>query len=102
MRTIWFLLAALACGSSVIGSAMAADSDKALAERIFGNADKNNDDSLDEKEVLEAKRIFKAAIFEKKKADELPGRKGTFDKIEDAATKGKLDDNKNGKVTKEE
>lgn len=83
--------------------AISAESESALAERIFGNADKNKDSSLDDKEVLEAKRIFKAAILQGKKADDLPGGKSTLDKIQEAATKkGKLDDNKNGTVTKEE
>jgi hypothetical protein len=77
------------------------DSPQVLADRIFGNADKNKDAVLDEKEVLEARRIFKAAILQGKKADELPGGKATFEKIEDAATKGKLDA-KNGQVSQKE
>jgi hypothetical protein len=68
----------------------AAESESALAERIFGNADKNKDSALDEKEILEAKRIFKAAILQGKKADDLPGGKNTVEKIENAATAGKL------------
>jgi hypothetical protein len=102
MRIHSFGLIVLLCTVIPASLATAADSDKTLAERMFGNADKNDDGSLDDKEVPEAKRIFKSAIFEKKKADELPGGKNTFEKIEDAATQGKVDDNKDGKVTQQE
>lgn len=104
MRATWLVLTVGAVCLSLSGRGMAAEPDgpAALADRIFGNADKNKDSSLDSKEVLEAKRIFKAAIFQGKKADELPGGKKSFDRIEEAATKGKLDDNKSGNVTKSE
>jgi len=92
MRANWSILALSILGLS-FGGLCAAESETVLADRIFGNADKNNDSTLDEKEVLEAKRIFKAAILAGKKADEVPGGKQTIDKIEDAASKGKLDKN---------
>jgi len=91
MRAIFSLSIVVVVFFTLAGMAAAADTQQALADRIFGNADKNNDDALDEKEILEAKRIFKAAILQGKKADELPGGKGTIDKLEDAAIKGKLD-----------
>lgn len=102
MRIRLFGLIVVLCAAVSASPAAAVDSDKMLADRIFGNADKNDDGSLHDKEVSEAKRILKVAIFEKKKADELPGGKNTFEKIEDAATQGKVDDNKDGKVTKDE
>jgi len=102
MRIDWFGLAVLFGGMLAGSLALADESEKTLADRIFGNADKDNDGSLSEKEVPEAKRIFKSAIFEKKKADDLPGGKATFERIENAATQGKVDDNKDGKVGKNE
>jgi hypothetical protein len=91
MRATWTFLATAVIGLSMSGICAAAESESALADRIFGNADKNKDSSLDDKEILEAKRIFKAAIFQGKKADDLPMGKSTFEKIENAATSGKFD-----------
>ena len=101
MRITWSILVVV-CAVMSGTMATAAEGEKALADRIFGNADKNDDGSLDDKEVPEAKRIFKSAILEKKKADELPGGKNSFEKIEDIATQGKPDDNKDGKVSRQE
>lgn len=103
MRIAWIVNSTLVCLLLLGKTTLAAESEAALAQRIFGNADKNNDDALDDKEVLEAKRIFKAAVLQGKRANDLPGGKNTLDKIQDFVTKkGKLDDNKNGKVTKQE
>jgi hypothetical protein len=68
-----------------------ADREKAVAERVFANADKNKDGALEGKELLEAKRIFRTAILQGKKANEIPGGKLTMEKIGEAASKGKLD-----------
>src|SRR5262245_59921040 len=91
MRAIWTFLTVAALSFTFGRLSAAAESESVLADRIFGNADKNKDSSIDDKEILEAKRIFKAAILQGKKADELPGGKNTLEKIEDAATKGKFD-----------
>lgn len=78
------------------------DGPQPLADRIFTNSDKNKDSSLDEKELLQAKRLLKTALLQGKKAEELPGGKATFDRIQEAAVKGKLGDEKNGAVAKEQ
>jgi hypothetical protein len=91
MRANWTFLTVAVFGLSFVSLCAAAESESVIADRIFGNADKNKDSALDEKEILEAKRIFKAALLQGKKADELPLGKSTLEKIENAATTGKFD-----------